>query len=131
MGFFFDITNEVQNNEIIGYADASYLSGLHKAISQTWYLFMYRGTFISLHSTKQTLVAMTYKHAELITLYEARREFVRLRSFIHCVKADCGIISDKQSPTVIYEDNVVCIAQIKEWYIKGDKTKQIFLEFFL
>jgi hypothetical protein len=31
---------------------------------------------------------------------------------------------------VIYEDNTACIAQIKEGYIKGDKTKYISPKFF-
>ena len=29
------------------------------------------------------------------------------------------------SPTVIYEDNVTCVAQFGGGYIKGDKTKHI------
>ena len=29
------------------------------------------------------------------------------------------------SPTVNYEDNAACIAQVREGYIKGDKTKHI------
>jgi hypothetical protein len=32
---------------------------------------------------------------------------------------------------VLYEDNAICIAQIKEYYIKGDKIKHISSKFFL
>ncbi|KAK4398525.1 Retrovirus-related Pol polyprotein from transposon RE1 [Sesamum angolense] len=36
----------------------------------------------------------------------------------------------EKSPTVIYEDNAACIAQIKDGYIKGDRTKHISPKFF-
>ncbi|KAJ9565227.1 hypothetical protein OSB04_001193 [Centaurea solstitialis] len=39
------------------YANACYLSNLHKATSQTGYVFMKEDTTISWHSLKQTLVA--------------------------------------------------------------------------
>ena len=32
--------------------------------------------------------------------------------------------------TVIYEDNIACNSQLKEGYIKGDRTKHISLKFF-
>ena len=34
------------------------------------------------------------------------------------------------SPTIIYEDNATCIAQVRGRYIKGDKTKHISPKFF-
>ena len=36
----------------------------------------------------------------------------------------------KSSPTIIYEDNAACIAQVRGGYIKGDKTKHISSKFF-
>jgi hypothetical protein len=36
----------------------------------------------------------------------------------------------KKNATVIYEDNTACIAQLKEGYIKGDRTKHISPKFF-
>ncbi|KAL0371809.1 UNVERIFIED_CONTAM: Copia protein [Sesamum calycinum] len=60
------------NDEILGpevpylsAIDAGYLSDPHKAISQSGYVFMYGGTAISWHSTKQTLVATSSNHAEI------------------------------------------------------------------
>ena len=29
------------------------------------------------------------------------------------------------NPTIIYEDNIACITQVSEGYIKGDKTKHL------
>ena len=34
------------------------------------------------------------------------------------------------SPTLIYEDNVACVAKVRGGYIKGDKTKHISHKFF-
>lgn len=50
--------------DLIGYADAWYLSDPHKARSQIDYLFTYGGTAISWRSVKQTLVATPSNHAE-------------------------------------------------------------------
>ncbi|GKD00747.1 hypothetical protein Tco_1171021, partial [Tanacetum coccineum] len=36
----------------------------------------------------------------------------------------------QESPTVVHEDNATCIAQLKDEYIKGDKTKHILPKFF-
>ncbi|KAL5551157.1 hypothetical protein UlMin_001333 [Ulmus minor] len=59
---------------LIGYADAGYLSDPHKARSQTGYVFTCGGTAISWRSQKQTLVATSSNHAEVIALHEASRE---------------------------------------------------------
>ena len=33
-------------------------------------------------------------------------------------------------PTVLYKENIACIAQVKQGYIKGDRTKHISPKFF-
>ncbi|KAL5562890.1 hypothetical protein UlMin_032637 [Ulmus minor] len=38
--------------------------------------------------------------------------------------------SSNKDPTILYEDNAVCITQIKEGYIKSDRTKHIPSKFF-
>ena len=45
------------------------------------------------------------------------------------IKESCGLPVNK-SPTILYEDNAACIAQLKEGYIKSDRTKHIPLRFF-
>ena len=45
------------------------------------------------------------------------------------VRADCRMAECKK-PIVMYEDNASCIAQIKDGYIKGDRTKHILPKFF-
>jgi hypothetical protein len=49
---------------------------------------------------------------------------------IQHIQEECGLESDRENPTMIYEDNTACIAQIKEGYIKGDQTKHISPKFF-
>ncbi|GJS65521.1 hypothetical protein Tco_0680085 [Tanacetum coccineum] len=61
---------------LVGYADAGYLLDPHKARSQTGYVFLNGGTAISCRSQKQTLVATSLNHAEVIALHEASRECV-------------------------------------------------------
>nr|GEU70468.1 retrotransposon protein, putative, Ty1-copia subclass [Tanacetum cinerariifolium] len=103
---------------IIGYADVGYLSDPHKARSQTGYVFLNGGTAISWRSQKQTLVATSSNHAEVIALHEASIECVWLRSMTQLIVTSCGLNKEK-SPTIIHEDNATCVAQIKEGYIKA------------
>ena len=116
--------------QLIGYADAGYLSDPHKDLSQTGYLFTYGGTAISWRSTKQTIAATSSNHAEILALHEASRECVWLRSLIQHIQEECNISINKESSTILYEDNAACIAQIKGGYIKGDRTKHISPKFF-
>ncbi|KAD2803914.1 hypothetical protein E3N88_37291 [Mikania micrantha] len=109
---------------LVGYADAGYLSDPHKAKSQTGYVFINGGTAISWRSQKQTLVATSSNHAEVIALHEASRECVWLRSMSQHILTSCGLEKD-QNPTLMYEDNAACVSQMKEGYIKSDRTKHI------
>jgi Reverse transcriptase (RNA-dependent DNA polymerase)/GAG-pre-integrase domain/Integrase core domain len=116
--------------DLVGFADAGYLSDPTKAKSQTGYVFTYGDTAISWKSTKQTLTATSSNQAELIALYEAGRECVWLRSLINHILGESGLNTLDGSPTTIYEDNTACIAQIKDGYIKGDRTKHVDPKFF-
>ena len=42
----------------------------------------------------------------------------------------CGLPSIRGNAIKLYEDYVAYIAQIKEWFIKGDKIKYIWPKFF-
>jgi len=69
-------------------------------------------------------------HVEFLAIREVSREFVWLRSIIQHVWQTCGLSLRKMNSTTIYEDNSACIAQLKEWYIKGNKIKHILPKFF-
>ncbi|KAK2436707.1 putative mitochondrial protein [Trifolium repens] len=122
--------HKVPKLEIIGYADAGYLSDPHNGRSQTGYLFTSGDTAISWRSVKQTMAATSSNHAELLALHEASRECVWLRSLTQHIQKNCGLSSGRMDATIIYEDNTACIAQLKEGYIKGDRTKHISPKFF-
>lgn len=127
MGLFYP--NDTKS-QLVGYADAGYLSDPHKARSQTGYVFTCGGTAISWRSTKQTLAATSSNHAELVAMHEASRECVWLRLLTHHIQQMCGISPEAITPTILYEDNAACIAQLKGGYIKGDRTKHISPKFF-
>ncbi|KAJ9539329.1 hypothetical protein OSB04_032062 [Centaurea solstitialis] len=115
---------------LYGFADAGYLSDPHTGRSQTGYVFTMGGIAISWRSTKQTMTATSSNHAEILAIHEASRQCVWLRNVIQHIRGSCGIISDKEPLTVLYEDNAACIAQLKEGYIKGDRIKHILPKFF-
>ncbi|KAG7557098.1 Reverse transcriptase RNA-dependent DNA polymerase [Arabidopsis suecica] len=114
---------------LVGFADAGYQSDPHNGKSQTGYVFTHGGTAISWRSMKQTISATSSNHAEILEIHEASRECVWLRSMTQHIRSNCGM-DDEKGPTVMYEDNAACIAQLKEGYIKGDRTKHILPKFF-
>ena len=67
---------------MVGYVDAGYMSDPHNARSHAGFVFLYGGTSISWRSMKQTLVATSTNHSEIIALYEAARECVWLRRMV-------------------------------------------------
>ena len=76
------------------------------------------------------MVATSSNHLEILAMHEASQECVWLRSMIQHIRKSCGLFSIKNKPTVLYKDNVACIAQVKGVYIKGDRTKHISSKFF-
>ncbi|XP_021757875.1 uncharacterized protein LOC110722893 [Chenopodium quinoa] len=80
---------------------------------------------------KQTIASTSSNHSEILAIHEASRECLWLRSVIQHIKEVCGLSSGKEAPTILYEDNAACIAQLKEGYIKGDRTKHILPKFFI
>ena len=100
-------------SQLIRYTDAGYLLDPHKARSQTGYVFTYGGTTISWRSVKQTMVATSSNHSEILAIHEANRECVWLKSMIQHIQETCGLPSIRGNATILHEDNAACIAQIK------------------
>uniref|UniRef100_A0A2N9I5S5 Reverse transcriptase Ty1/copia-type domain-containing protein n=1 Tax=Fagus sylvatica TaxID=28930 RepID=A0A2N9I5S5_FAGSY len=78
MGLFYP---NKSNPQLIGYADAGYLSDPHKGRSQTGYLFTCGNTAISWRSVKQTISATSSNHSEIIAIHEANYICHLLKSF--------------------------------------------------
>ena len=127
MGLYYSKESKPQ---LIGYVDAEYLSDPHKVQSQMGYVFTYSGKAISWRSVKQTMVATSSNHSEILAIHEANRECVWLKSMIQHIQETCGLPSIRGNATTLYEDNVACIAQIKGRFIKGDRIKHISPKFF-
>ena len=67
------------NQQLLGYADVGYLSDPHKGRSQTGYVFNCNGTAISWRSVKQTMVATSSNHSEILAIHEIGRASCRER----------------------------------------------------
>ena len=124
MGLFYSNDSK---SLLVGYADAGYLSDPHKGRSQTEYLFTCGGTALSWRSTKQTLAAASSNHAEIIAMHEASQECVWLRLLTQHIQKICNLPLQENMPTILYEDNAACIAQLKGGYIKCDSFTKIIL----
>jgi hypothetical protein len=113
-----------QESKLIGYADVGYLSDPRNVSSQTEYMFLHGGTTIYWKSCKQTLVATSTNHSKIVVLYEALRECAWLCRIIDHIQKSCGI-GAIESPTIIYEDNAACVAQMQMGCIKTNYMKYI------
>ena len=111
-------------SEIIGYADAGIRSDENSGRSQTGYIFLKNNAPISWKSVKQTITATSANHSELVVFHEATREAVWLRTMHKIITAQCGLAQDNK-PTIIFEDNVACVAQVETGFIKTDRVKHI------
>ena len=49
-------------------------------------------------------------HSEILTIHEASRECIWLRSMIHHIQESCGLSFVKDKPTILFEVNAACIA---------------------
>lgn len=63
-------------------------------------------------------------------IHETSRECMWLRSISQYIKWACKLTTDKEVPTVLFEDNVACKIHLKARYIKGDRMKHISSKFF-
>ncbi|KAL6346206.1 hypothetical protein AAG906_027956 [Vitis piasezkii] len=103
MGLFYSRESKQQ---LLGYADAGYISDPRKGRSQTRYVFDCNGTVISWRFVKQTMMATSSNHSEILAIHEASRECIWLRSMIQHIRESCGLSSIKGDPTILFEDNV-------------------------
>lgn len=73
---------------------------------------------------KQTMITTSSNHAGLSSLQEASRYYVWLRSLIQHIQQSYGLFFRKINATTIKnEDNIACIAKLKNDYIKDLFTK--------
>ena len=73
MGLFYSRESKQQ---LLGYADAGYLSDPHKGRSQTGHVFNCNGFAISWRSIKQTMMTTLSNHSEILVIHEASHECI-------------------------------------------------------
>ena len=112
------------NGKITGYANSEFKTDEVTCKSQTGYKFIKNGAPISWKSAKQTVTATSTNHAELLAFHEASREAVWLRTMQEILAKQCKM-NQKFKPTVIFEDNAACVAQMNTGFIKADRVKHI------
>jgi hypothetical protein len=127
MGLFY--SNDA-NHKLVGYVDARFIFDSYKGRSQIGYLFMCGSTTISWRSIKKILVATSSNHVEILAIHKVSPECVWLRSMTQHIRGICGLSSSRGTPTILYEDNIAYIAQLKRGYIKRNRTKHISSKFF-
>jgi hypothetical protein len=74
------------------------------------------------------MVATSTNHLEIIALYEAAKESTCLRRVHQHAQNACGIVV-APTPTIIYEDNAACVAQVQSGYVKSNISKHISTNF--
>ena len=118
-----------KTTEIIGYTDAGFKSDKVSRKFQTGYIFLKNNAPIFWKSVKQTVIATSSNHSKLIAFHEVTKEALWLRSMNKIILEQCGLTQDNK-PTIIFEDNAACVAQVGEGFIKSDNVKHISLQIF-
>ena len=62
--------------QLFRYVDEGYFLDPHKCRSQTGYMFNCNGIAISWRSVKQTMMATSSNHSEILAIHEASRECI-------------------------------------------------------
>ena len=106
IGLFY---SKESKQQLLGYANVGYLLDPHKARSQTKYVLNWNDTTISWRSVKQTMMATSSNHSEILAIHETSRECKWIRFMIQHIREACGLSSIKGDPTILFEDNVACI----------------------
>ena len=114
---------------LVRYADAGYLSDPHKARSQMGFVFTIGNTAISWRSTKQTLVATSSNHAELIAFMKPHVSVFSCEPLLSIFGrlADCLLLVMPRQLPVKTMSHVS--TRFKIGYIKGDNAKHIAQKF--
>jgi hypothetical protein len=109
---------------VVGFVDAGYKSDRSSGKSQGEFVFTMCGAAISWKSKKQSVVATSTAHAELIALYEGCREAVNLYRVSSFIEVTSGIRKSVDK-IVVHEDNEACISQVKSGFVRTDAMKHV------
>ena len=71
------------------------------------------------------MVAISSNHAELLALYKASEECIWLRYVAQHIWWTCELFINEK-PRVLYEDNLIDLAQLKKGFTKSKNKKHIY-----
>jgi hypothetical protein len=118
LGITFRKSKDSGGPVLVGYVDADFAGDEATSLSTTGWVFKMSGGPVSWHSKLQKDVALSTAEAEYIAACSAVQEAVYLRQILECTGFP------QQGPTILYEDNVACIAMSKNPVI-GKLTRHI------
>jgi len=110
------------SNELLGYADASWMSVPGTSRSVSGYAFLLNGAAVSWRCKVQSTIALSTAEAEFDALSAAVREAVYLRGLMQ----EIGL--PQLEATVVREDNQPCIALCKN-AVASQRTRHVALRF--
>lgn len=100
-------------------------------VYHTYYIFTYGGTTISRRHRKEIITTTLFNYNKIFstTWVTWIMRLIEIPNSTHTQKT-YGLTSEKRNATIIYEDSTACITQLKDDYIKEDRTKHISPKFF-
>ena len=104
----------------MGYLNVNWVGDLDERKSTSIYIYLLNNGIITWGSKKQTCIALSTIKAEFIACSVAIQEVVWLRRFLYSL----GIVNDVFGSTIVYSDNQVVIAYVKDPKYHG-RTKHI------
>lgn len=84
---------------------------------------------VSWKSVKETVMATSTNHSQLLAFHEASRELVWLQTMDDLIMRSTPLENHRQL-TALLEDEVACVTQMGARFIKADQTKHIDLHIF-
>jgi hypothetical protein len=89
------------NLEIVGYSDSCFVGCLNTDRSTSGYVFNLVGGAISWSSSKQTVMISFMMYAKFVACYEATRQTMWLKKFMHGLR----VVDNIERPLKLYCDN--------------------------
>jgi len=69
------------------------------------------------------MIATSSNRSEILAIHETSHEYIWLRFMIQHIQESCELSSTKDTPTILFEDKIACIAQLQEATSKVTTSK--------
>ena len=99
-----DLPDVTMSNKLWGCVDSDWAGDTDTRRSHTGYVLMFNGGAVSWKSRRQDSVSLSTSEAEFVAASQCAQEVLYLREILR------DFHETQQSPTLVYEDNLACIA---------------------